>query len=94
MVVNHVYIVTNKQRGTLYTGVTSDLSERVYQHKTKAFRGFTSRYNLDKLVWFEKYPRIQDAIAREKQIKGWTRVKKIALIEAFNPEWTDLYDVL
>ena len=91
---NHTYIVTNKKRGTLYTGVTSDLAVRVYQHKTKVFKGFTSRYNLDKLVWFEEHPRIVDAIAREKQIKGWTRKKKITLIEDYNPLWRDLYEFL
>ena len=94
MAVNHTYIVTNRKRGTLYTGVTSNLSKRIYQHKTKYYKGFSSRYNLNKLVWFEEHARIVDAIAREKQIKGWVRKKKIELIEGFNPEWRDLYEEL
>ena len=90
----YTYIVTNKKHGILYTGMTNDLATRASQHKNKRVKGFTSRYNLDKLVWFEEFQWVYDAIAREKQIKGWTRKKKIALIEAFNPEWTDLYRYL
>jgi putative endonuclease len=84
-----VYIMTNKSR-TLYIGVTNDLSMRVEQHKSKAIPGFTSKYYLDRLVFFEEFDDIRTAIEREKQIKGWLRRKKIALIEASNPRWEDL----
>ncbi len=84
-----VYIMSNYSR-TLYTGVTSDLRNRVGEHKDGSKGGFTSRYNIDRLVYYEEFQDIRDAIAREKQIKGWVRAKKIALIEAFNPEWKDL----
>jgi putative endonuclease len=88
------YIVTNKKRGIPYTGMTNNLKVRVWQHKQNITKGFTSRFNLDKLVWFEEFQWVQDAIAREKEIKGWSRKKKIALIESKNPEWKDLYDTL
>ncbi len=89
-----VYILANKRQGTLHTGVTSDLSRRVYEHREGLTPGFTSRYGCKRLVFYERYERIVDAIAREKQIKGGSRAKKIALIEALNPEWKDLYDSL
>jgi putative endonuclease len=85
----YVYIMTNKSR-TLYTGVTNNLERRVYEHKNKLIPGFTSKYNITKLVYYESGDDISVAIAREKQIKGWLRVKKIALIESVNPEWNDL----
>jgi len=85
----YVYILTNKSR-TLYTGVTSDLERRVYDHKQKLVPGFTSKYNITQIVYFEETQDIQAAISREKQIKGWLRRKKIALIESVNPEWKDL----
>ena len=85
----YVYIVTNRSR-TLYTGVTSDLQKRVYQHKHKMASGFTSKYNIGRVVYFESYTDVRVALAREKQMKGWLRAKKIALIEADNPEWEDL----
>ena len=86
----YVYIMTNEAR-TLYVGVTNDLERRVYEHKRRANAGsFTSTYNLNRLAYFEEFGDVRDAIAREKQIKGWLRVKKIALIEALNPEWDDL----
>ena len=85
----HVYIMTNKTR-TLYTGVTSALRFRVNQHKEKVFPGFTSKYKIFKLVYFEEFADIRDAITREKQIKGMLRSKKITLIESMNPEWKDL----
>jgi len=88
------YIVTNKKRGIPYTGMTNNLKVRAWQHKQNIVKGFTSRYNLDKLVWYEEYQWVQDAIAREKEIKGWSRKKKIELIESMNPEWKDLYDTL
>ncbi len=81
--------MTNKSK-TLYTGVTNNLERRVYEHKHKLLSGFTSRYNITKLVHYEESNDIYIAIAREKQIKGWLRAKKIALIEATNPEWKDL----
>ena len=85
----YVYILTNKSH-TLYTGVTSDLERRVYDHKKKLVPGFTSKYNITQLVYFDETQDIQAAISREKQIKGWLRRKKIALIESVNPEWKDL----
>jgi len=85
----YIYIMANKWR-TIYAGVTNDLERRAWQHKTKATPGFTAKYGLDQLVYFEYYEDIRQAIAREKQIKGWTREKKVALIEKMNPEWKDL----
>ena len=87
----YVYFMTNKSR-TLYTGVTNNLEKRVYQHKHKLIPGFTRQYNLTRLVYFETFGDIRDAIRREKQIKGWLRVKKVALIIASNPAWRDLSD--
>ncbi len=81
--------MTNKSR-TLYTGVTSDLERRVYEHKQRLVPGFTGKYNITRLVYFEVTYDVRAAIAREKQIKGWLRRKKIALIESVNPEWKDL----
>ena len=81
----YVYITTNKSR-TLYTGVTSDLERRVYEHKQKLIPGFTAKYNISRLVYFEATEDVEAAIAREKQIKGWLREKKMALIESVNPE--------
>ena len=86
----YVYIVTQRGRGVLYTGVTSDLVRRMYEHRHKLVPGFTSRYHLTRLVYFEVISEAPGAIAREKQIKGWLRQKKIDLIEAGNPEWVDL----
>lgn len=85
-----VYIATNQRNTVLYTGITSTLPERMTQHKEKVIPGFTKRYNIDKLVYYEVFNTAYDAIAREKQIKGWTRRKKVTLIEAKNPEWKDL----
>ena len=85
-----VYIMTNRSK-TLYTGVSRDLSHRNWQPKNHVYKGsFTDRYQIDRLVWFEGYADSGKAIAREKQIKGWSRAKKIALIVATNPEWRDL----
>ena len=81
--------MTNKSR-TLYTGVTNDLERRVYEHKKKLVPGFTTKYNITQLVYFEVTQDVGVAIAREKQIKGWLRTKKIALIDSVNPEWRDL----
>lgn len=86
-----VYIVTNRKGGTLYIGVTSDLMGRIAKHKSKAYpNSFTARYNLDKLVYFEKIDGMVKAIEREKQLKAGPRKKKITLIEGMNPEWEDL----
>lgn len=84
-----VYIMTNRSK-TLYTGVTNNLERRVYEHKNKLVAGFTSKYNITKLVYYEETSDVHSALAREKQIKGWLRAKKIALIEAENSEWKDL----
>jgi putative endonuclease len=84
-----VYIMTNKS-WTLYTGVTNDLMRRVYEHKNKLVKGFTSKYNIQFLAYYESTSSIHSAIAREKEIKGWLRSKKIALIDSMNPEWKDL----
>ena len=86
-----IYIMANKQNGTLYTGVTSNLPKRVYQHKYSA-GGFTKRYNCNLLVYYEQYQDMQSAITREKQIKGGSRKEKLFLIESMNPQWLDLYD--
>ena len=86
----HVYLLASRPRGTLYVGVTSDLVRRIGDHKAKAVPGFTARYGVDRLVWFEAYEEVGPAILREKQIKEWRRAWKIRLIEEQNPDWTDL----
>ncbi len=87
-----VYILTNKNNTTLYIGVTSNLIKRIYEHKNKLVDGFTKKYNLNKLVYFESLDNITTAIEREKQLKNWHRNWKINLITEFNKEWKDLYD--
>ncbi|OZH51564.1 hypothetical protein AFK68_30105 [Hydrocoleum sp. CS-953] len=87
----YIYIMTNKRNTVLYTGVTNDLIRRIYEHKSKIVEGFTKRYNVNKLVYYEMYEDISQAIAREKQIKAGSRQKKINLINSINPEWKDLY---
>ena len=89
-----VYVMANRRNGTLYCGVTSDLARRAYEHRTGAVGGFTSRYECKLLVWYESHERMGDAVAREKQIKGGSRLKKLALIEEMNPDWSDLYETL
>jgi putative endonuclease len=84
-----VYIVTNRSK-TLYIGMTNSILRRIFEHKTKATEGFTSKYKLDRLVYWERYTSVHRAIAREKQIKGWLRIKKIQLIVEMNPTWKDL----
>lgn len=86
----HVYILTNKRHSVLYTEFSGNLPQRIAQHKEKVVPGFTKRYNADKLVYFEEYRNVHEAIAREKQIKAGSRQKKLDLINAFNPEWRDL----
>jgi len=90
----YVYIMTNQPYGTLYTGSTSDLLRRVGEHKAGAVDGFTKRYKLDRLVYYEGYGEIVDAIERELRIKRWRRRWKIALIERANPTWADLAELL
>lgn len=87
-----VYIVTNFRNGALYTGVTSNLSGRVYQHKQGDIDGFTKRYRCCLLVWFEMHETMESAILREKRIKAGSRKKKLALIESMNPQWRDLFE--
>lgn len=88
-----VYIMTNKGRSTLYIGVTSDLYSRIHQHRTHCYpSSFTAKYALEICVYFESFSAIEEAIAREKQLKGWTRAKKNMLISAINPTWRDLWD--
>jgi len=89
-----VYILTNKRHTVLYTGVTSDLQKRVYRHRTKLTPGFTARYNVSKLVFYELAGSPYAAISREKQIKASSRKKKMELVDGMNPQWLDLYDTL
>jgi putative endonuclease len=89
----HVYILAGES-GVLYTGMTNDLIRRIREHREKKIPGFTQKYNVTKLVWFEVHGRATSTIGREKQIKGWSRAKKIALIETSNPHWKDMSDLL
>jgi len=86
----HVYILANRGTGTLYIGVTTDLRTRLWQHKTGLLDGFTKRYRVNRLVYFEEFHGLRHAIDRERALKGWVRRRKVALIEATNPTWTDL----
>ena len=86
----YVYILTNKHNTVLYIGVTNNINRRLYEHKNKLVDGFTKRYNLDRLVYYETTENVSTAIEREKQLKGWTRAKKNELIKSFNPELHDL----
>jgi putative endonuclease len=88
----YVYILASSRNGTLYIGVTSDLPKRVYEHKHGIIDGFTKKYNVHILVYYEAHDNIEEAITREKQIKKWERAWKMRLIEEMNPEWDDLYD--
>ncbi len=90
----YVYILTNQYNTTLYVGVTSDLVRRVYEHKQELIEGFTKRYKLHKLVYYEQTPSIVQAITREKELKKWNRSWKDKLINEFNPSWVDLYDLI
>ena len=94
MMKSYVYTLFNKKNGTLYTGVTSNLKKRMYEHKNKIFKGFTEKYCVDKLGYYEIFNDIKQAIEREKQIKAGSRMKKIMLIEKINCEWNDLSDCL
>jgi len=86
----YVYILTNTHHNVLYTGVTNDLERRCYEHKQKKIKGFTQKYNVDKLIYFERFDSIDSAIDREKQIKGFSREKKQALINQLNKDWKEL----
>ena len=86
-----VYIITNKRNGTLYTGVTSDLVKRIWENKNNIVAGFTKRYNVHHLVWYELHESMESAILREKRLKDWKRSWKLKLIESINPDWRDLY---
>ncbi|WP_332681057.1 GIY-YIG nuclease family protein [Bosea sp. (in: a-proteobacteria)] len=88
----NAYIMASGRNGTLYVGVTSNLGERAWQHREGAVPGFTRRYGCRTLVWYERHERMDEAIGREKQLKGGSRAKKLALIEAMNPGWRDLYE--
>ena len=88
----YVYIMTNKNNTVLYTGITNNLKRRIYEHKVKLISGFTKRYNINKLVYYEVFDDIEYAILREKKIKGGSRQNKIDLINSINKEWKDLYD--
>jgi len=90
----HVYLLASGQHGTLYLGVTRDLARRVHEHRSKALPGFSRKYGVDRLVWYEEYPTAIEAIAREKDMKKWRRDWKIRLIEELNPLWADLYPTL
>lgn len=91
---SYVYILANKRNGTLYIGVTSDLIKRIWEHKNKLVPGFTAKYGVGKLVYYEQHNDIREAIRREKALKKWLRKWKLALIEENNPNWVDLYDSL
>ena len=90
----YVYIITNKRNGTIYIGVTNNLKQRIQQHKDKIVEGFTKKYSLDKLVYYEQTECIISAIEREKQLKKWNRKWKLSLIEKNNPKWKDLFNSL
>ncbi len=87
-----VYLLANERNGTLYVGVTSNLVKRIWEHKEKLADGFTKKYTINQLVWYEVHETMESAISREKAIKEWKRLWKLRLIEEANPEWTDLYD--
>jgi len=88
----YVYIMTNKTNRVLYTGITNDLKRRVYEHKAKLIEGFTKKYNVNRLIYYEASREVEGAISREKQIKGGSRLKKIRLVETMKPKWKDLHD--
>ncbi len=89
-----VYILANKRNGTLYVGVTSDLIKRIWQHKNNVVKGFTERYSVHQLVWYELHETMESAIRKEKMLKNWKRVWKLELIERSNPNWQDLYGTI
>jgi putative endonuclease len=90
----YVYIVANQRNGTIYIGMTDDLPRRMYEHKIKAYPGFTARYGCDRLVWYETHDSRETAFQRERRMKEWRQSWKLALIEEDNPTWADLYETL
>ena len=90
----YVYILTNKSNKVMYIGVTNDLKRRLYEHKNELVEGFTQKYHVHKLVYYEAYKNVKDAILREKRLKGLLRIRKNELVESLNPNWTDLSDEL
>jgi putative endonuclease len=91
---HYVYIITNQRNGTLYIGATNDLNKRIWEHRNKVIPGFSQKYNLTKLVYYEVFNEFYDSRNREAQLKKWKRLWKLELIEKLNPEWADLYDKL
>jgi putative endonuclease len=89
-----VYILASKRSGTLYIGVTSNLIKRIWEHKNNLVKGFTKRYNVHNLVWYELHANMESAILREKMLKEWKRIWKLELIESSNPDWSDLYNTI
>ncbi len=89
-----VYILAGKRNGTLYTGVTSELVKRIWEHKNNIVEGFTERYNIHRLVWYELHESMESAITREKRLKNWKRKWKLELIESSNPNWQDIYNTI
>ncbi|MGD8763826.1 MAG: GIY-YIG nuclease family protein [Desulfobacteraceae bacterium] len=89
-----VYILASKRNGTLYIGVTSELVKRIWEHKNNMVEGFTKRYNVHRLVWYELHENMESAITREKRLKNWKRKWKLELIESSNPDWQDLYPTI
>jgi len=89
-----LYFMTNRRNGVLYSGVTSNLPRRAFEHREGLIEGFTKRYGLKRLVYYEQFDDIRDAIQREKTVKHWPRARKVSLIHAMNPEWDDLYEIL
>ena len=92
LVAYYVYILASRRDGAIYVGITNDLVRRVYEHRIKAVRGFTAKYNITQLIWFEAYDDPISAISREKELKKWKRTWKVQLIEKDNPNWNDLYE--
>lgn len=90
----YVYILTNKSNSVMYIGVTNDIARRIYEHRNHMVAGFTDKYHVTKLVYVETVSDVRDAIQREKQLKGWTRAKKNALVESANPNWRDLWETI
>ena len=90
----YVYMMASERNGTLYIGVTSDLIARAWQHKNNVVEGFTAKYEMHLLIWYEPHENMESAICREKMLKKWNRIWKLRLIEQFNPQWQDLYEQL
>ncbi len=89
---HYVYMLTNKYKNVFYVGITNDIYGRIWEHKTKTFKGFSSKYNIDRLVYYEIFEDVDEAITKEKKIKRWNREWKVDMINDFNPTWKDLYN--